>query len=202
MKLFYAPSACSLAPHIVISEANLDVELVKVEFGANGRTAGGQDYYSITPRGAVPALQFDSGEVMTENQVILQYLSSLAPEADLGPPAGGIERWRFLELLNFIATELHKGFGPLFNPKTPPEYREVTIQTLGKRFDLLEPVVARQPWAAGEAFSIADAYLFTILNWTNVHKIDITPWPNLKAYMARVAERPGVHKALQEEGLA
>src|SRR5438477_6911017 len=114
MKLYYAPQACSLAPHIIAREAGLEIELVKVEFAADGRRAGGRDYWQINPKGSVPALELDSGEILTENAVVLQYLASLAPQANLGPPAEGLAHWRFLELLNFIATELHKTFTPLF----------------------------------------------------------------------------------------
>jgi glutathione S-transferase len=202
MKLYYAPAACSLAPHIAASEAGIPIELVKVEFGADGKTAAGRDFLEINPKGAVPALELDSGEVLTENAVLLQYLAAQAPDSDLMPRAGGIAHWRFLELLNFIATEIHKGFGPLWNPKSTPEVREATVTALGKKFDVLEAQLGDGPWLTGDKFTIADAYAYAVLNWTNVHKIDLGKWPGLQSFLRRAAERPGVHKALAEEGLA
>jgi glutathione S-transferase len=200
MKLYYAPGACSLAPHIVAREAALEVQLEKVEFGADGRWAGGRDYWQINPKGAVPALQLDTGEVLTENAVVLQYLASLAPEADLGPPAEGLARWRFLELLNFIATELHKGFAPLFKQPTP-ELRDSTVEALGQRFDLLSRQLADRSYLTGERFTIADAYAYVTLNWTRLHQLDLTPWPSLRALLDRIETRPAVQQARREEGL-
>jgi glutathione S-transferase len=200
MKLYYAPGACSLAPHIVAREAGLDVQLEKVEFGPDGRWAGGRNYWQINPKGAVPALDLDNGEVLTENAVILQYLSSLAPQANLGPPAEGMAHWRFLELLNFIATELHKGFAPLFKQPTPA-VREATIEALGLRFDLLARQLADRSYLTGERFTIADAYAYVILNWTRLHQLDLTPWPSLRALMDRIEARPAVQQARREEGL-
>lgn len=201
MKLYYAPGACSVAPHVLAREAGLDLELVKVRLGPEPRTADGRDYREITPRGAVPALELDDGEVMTENAVVLQYLSSLV-DYRFGPPRAGMERWRFLELLNFVATELHKGFGPLFDPTLPPEARQSVVERLGQRFDLIEPRLERQPYLTGEAFTIVDAYAFAVLRWTKQHRIDTAPWPNIEAFLARVAARPAARQALAEEGLA
>ena len=201
MKLYYAPAACSLAPHIAAAEANIPVELVKVEFSASGKTAAGRNYYEINPKGAVPALQLDSGEVLTENAVLLQYLAAQAPESGL-MPADGMARWRFLELLNFIATEVHKGFGPLWSKDTTPELRAATVETLGKKFDVLEKQLGDGPWMTGDKFTVADAYAYAVLNWTRIHKIDLGKWPGLKSFLERAAQRPGVHKALAEEGLA
>ena len=200
MKLYYAPGACSLAPHIVAREAGLDVQLEKVEFGADGRWAGGRDYWGINPKGAVPALEVANGEVLTENAVVLQYLASLAPQANLGPPAEGMARWRFLELLNFIATELHKGFSPLFKQPTP-DVRDSTIKALGPRFDLLARQLADRSYLTGDRFTIADAYGYVILTWTRIHQVDLTPWPSLPAFMDRVETRPAVQQARLEEGL-
>ncbi|MDB5443720.1 MAG: hypothetical protein JWP86_2877 [Phenylobacterium sp.] len=200
MKLYYAPGACSLAPHIIAREAGLDVRLEKVEFGADGRWAGGRDYWQINPKGAVPALELDDGEVLTENAVILQYLASLAPQAGLGPPAQGMAHWRFLELLNFIATELHKGFAPLFKQPTPG-LRDSTVEALAQRFDLLVRQLADRAYLTGERFTIADAYAYVILNWTRLHQLDLTPWPSLRAFMDRVETRPAVQQARREEGL-
>ncbi|CAN7576063.1 glutathione transferase GstA [Phenylobacterium sp. LjRoot219] len=201
MKLYYAPGACSLAPHIVAHEAGLDVQLEKVEFRSDGsKSAGGRDYREINPKGSVPALELDDGEVLTENAVILQYLASLAPRADLGPPADGVSRWRFLELLNFIATELHKGFSPLFKQPTPAA-REAIVQALGQRFDLMDRQLADRSYLTGDRFTVADAYAYVILNWTRLHQIDLTPWPSLRAFMERVEARPAVQRARREEGL-
>ena len=137
MKLYYAPGACSLAPHIVALEAKLDIKLDKVQFGLKRLTEDGRDYYGVNSKGAVPALELDDGQVLTENAVVLQYLAARAPAANL-IPADGLARWRVLELLNYIATELHKGFAPLFNPAITPEAREATVKALGKKFDFLE----------------------------------------------------------------
>jgi glutathione S-transferase len=201
MKLYYAPAACSLAPHIAAAEADIPIELVRVEFSADGKTAAGRNYLEINPKGAVPALQLDSGEVLTENAVLLQYLAAQAPESDL-MPRDGMARWRLLELLNFIATEVHKGFGPLWNPATTPEARTATVETLGKKFDVLEKQLGEDAWLTGDKFTIADAYAYAVLNWTRIHKIDIARWPRLKDFLSRAEQRPGVHKALTEEGLA
>ena len=201
MKLYYAPGACSLAPHIIAREAGLDLLLEKVEFQADGsRTAGGRDYWEINPKGAVPTLELDSGERLTENAVVLQYLASLAPQADLGPPADGLPRWRFLELLNFIATELHKGFAPLFKQPTP-ELRDSTIKALDQRLALLARQLADRSYLTGNRFTIADAYAYVMLTWTRIHHVDVTRWPSLQAFMDRVEQRPAVRQARREEGL-
>ena len=200
MKLYYAPGACSLAQHIVAREADLPLEIVKVEFGATGRTAGGRNFYDINPMGAVPALELDNGEVLTENAVLLQYLAAQKPSAHLAPTGGGIEHWRYLELLSFIATELHKGFSPLFaNP--PEEWRAEVVKKLGGRLKLLEQRLADKPYLWGDRFTVADAYAYVILNWAHAKKIDLSATPKLVAYFARLNERPGVRKALAEEGL-
>jgi glutathione S-transferase len=200
MKLYYAPAACSQAPHIVAREAGLPIELAKVEFPSK-RTADGESLYDVNPKGAVPALKLDSGDVLTENAVILQYLADQAPDSGLGVPAGGIERYRLLEWLNFIATELHKGFGPLWNPATPPEFKQATREALGKKFDYLQEQIGDGPYILGDRFSILDAYAFAVLNWTRIHDIDINRWPGLAAYLQRVAARPAVQETLRAEGL-
>jgi glutathione S-transferase len=199
MKLFYAPAACSLAQHIVAREADLPVEMVKVEFGANGRTAGGRNYYDINPMGAVPALELADGQVLTENAVLLQYLAAQKPSANLAPSGADMEHWRFLELLNFIATELHKGFSPLF--KNPPaEWREQVIANLKNRLGLLEHKLGDKPYLWGDHFTVADAYTFVILNWAHAKNVELTA--KLEAYFQRMKARPGVQIALKEEGLA
>ncbi len=200
MKLYYAPAACSQAPHIVAREAGLPIELSNVRF-PDKVTNDGEKLTDVNPKGAVPTLKLDDGEVLTENAVILQYLADRATGSELALPAGGIERYRLLEWLNFIATELHKGFGPLWNPATPDEFKEATRQALGKKFDYLQEKIGDGPYILGTRFSILDAYAFAVLHWSKVHSIDIARWPGLSRYLARVAERPAVQETLRAEGL-
>ena len=200
MKLYYAPAACSQAPHIVAREAGLDLELARVNF-PDKVTDGGEKLTDVNPKGAVPTLRLDDGELLTENAVILQYLADRAPGSELALPAAGIERYRLLEWLNFIATELHKGFGPLWNPATPDSFREATREALGRKFDYLQEKIGEGPWILGDRFSILDAYAFAVLNWTKIHAIDIARWPGLAAYLERVAARPAVRETLRAEGL-
>jgi glutathione S-transferase len=198
MKLYYAPGACSLAPHIIVREANLDVALDRVAFGKERLTETGRNFYDINPQGAVPALELDSGEVLTEAQVLLQYLAALAPQAKLAPESG-MERWRLLETLNFIATELHKGTSPLFK-KPAPEQRQAVVDNLVNRFGLLDAKLGDKPYLIGD-FSIADAYAFVTLNWARKFEIDLSAYPRLTAYFERVRARPAVQQTLKEEGL-
>jgi glutathione S-transferase len=200
MKLYYAPGACSQAPHIVAREAGLDVELAKVSF-PDKVTDDGEKLTDVNPKGAIPTLRLDGGEVLTENAVILQYLADRATGSELALPAGGIERYRLLEWLNFIATELHKGFGPLWNPATPDEFKQATRDALGKKFDYLQEKIGDGPYILGERFSILDAYAFAVLNWTKIHGIDLARWPGIVAYVGRVAARPAVQETLRAEGL-
>jgi glutathione S-transferase len=200
MKLYYSPGACSLAPHIVAREAALDVALEKVDLGAK-KTENGRDYLSINPKGAVPALELDGGEVLTENAIVLQYLADKAPQSGLAV-SDGMARWHFQELVNFIATELHKGFAPLWDSRTTPAGREIVGENLSKRFSILERQLGDQPYLTGETFTIADAYAYAVLNWANIHKIDLSRWPRLVTFLDRVADRPAVRRALTEEGLA
>lgn len=198
MKLYYAPSACSLAPHIVIREAGLNVALDRVAFAPERRTESGRDFYEINPQGAVPALELDSGEVLTEAQVLLQYLAAQAPEKKL-LPTEGFARWRALETLNFIATELHKGIGALF--KNPgPEARPGIEANIVSRLALLDRKLGNQEYLLGN-FSVADAYAFVTLRWAKAFKIDLSPWPRLEAFFQRVQARPAVQAALAAEGL-
>jgi glutathione S-transferase len=200
MKLYYAPGACSPAPPNVAREAGLAIDLAKVNF-PDKVTDDGEKLTDVNPKGAVPALRLDDGEVLTENAVILQYLADLAPGSELAIPASGIERYRLLEGLNFIATELHKGFGPLWNPATPDSFKEATREALGKKFDYLQEKIGDGPYILGNRFSILDAYAFAVLNWTKIHSIDIARWPGLAAYLGRIAERPAVQETLRAEGL-
>ena len=200
MKLYYAPGACSLAPHIAAREAGVSIELAKVSFP--GKDVEGEgSFYDINPKGAVPALRLDDGSVLTENAVVLQYIAEQAPGSTLLPPSGSLERWRLLELLNYIATEVHKGFGPLWNPSVSPEVRDATIQALGKKFDFLEQQLGGNQYLTGDRFTIADAYAFAVLSWTRFHKVPFDRWTKLQALLGRVAARPAVQQALREEGL-
>lgn len=199
MQLYYVPGACSLAPHIAIREAGLDVKLNKIAFGAERRTEDGRDFYSVNPQGAVPTLELDSGEVLTENAVLLQYIAAQAPKAGLAP-GEGIAHWRLLETLNFIATELHKSFSPLFrNPA--PEVREAQIKLIQGRFKLLEGKLGDKPYLMGDGFTVADAYAFVIFFWSRRFEIDLSATPKLTAYFQRVMARPAVQQTLKEEGL-
>lgn len=200
MKLYYSPGACSLAPHIGLLEASLPFELERVDL-ASKRTEKGADYLKINPKGYVPALELDSGEVLTEAQIILQYVAEAKPEAQLSASGNVLGRFRVLEMLNFISTELHKQFGPLFRPNTPPETRDFQIELLGKRIGWLEGRMVDGSYVASDRFGIADIYLFTVLNWTRPLKIDLSPWPRVRAYMGRIAERPAVLSAMRSEGL-
>jgi glutathione S-transferase len=199
MKLYYTPGACSLACHIAATEGGLDLELDKVDLQAK-KTEKGQDYLSVNPKGAVPALEISKGEVLTENQVILQYLADKAG-GKLAIPASGMARWHFLELLNFIATELHKGLGAFWNPQMAPA-RDAMTQVLSKKLDFVEKKLDGNDYLTGKEFTIADGYAFTVLNWAGMVKFDLSKWPKIQAFQARVAARPGVQKALKAEGLA
>jgi glutathione S-transferase len=196
MKLYYAPGACSLGPHIIIREAGLDVELNKVTFGKERLTEDGRNFYDINPQGAVPALELDNGEVLTEAQVLLQFLAAQKPEAMLAPTEG-LERWRLLETLNFIATELHKGTSPLFK-KPSEDIAAATKANLVNRYQLLEQKLGDKDYLLGQ-FSIADAYAFVVLNWARKFAISVSP--RLSAYFERIRARPAVQKTLEEEGL-
>jgi glutathione S-transferase len=200
MKLYYTPGACSLAPHIVAAEAGLDVALEKVDLEKH-RTEAGEDYYAINPKGAVPALRLDDGELLTENAVVLQYLAAQAPDRGLAPGAG-MARWRLLELVNFIATELHKGFAPLFGLDLPDGMRRTVLEHLSHKFAFLDRQLGDKPCLMGEAFTIADAYAFVPLTWSKRMTGDAGISPRLDAYRTRIAARPAVLRAFAEEGLA
>jgi glutathione S-transferase len=199
MKLYYAPGACSQAPHIALRELGLPFETVKVDL-VKHTLADGSDYRAVNPKGYVPLLVLDDGTSISEANVILQYVADQKP-GQLAPVFGTRERWKLMEWLAFIATEVHKGFGPLWNPQTPAEVRERTIQALGNRFSLLAETLSKQPFLTGSEFTVADAYLFVILNWSGMHKVDLGAWPALQQFQARVAARPAVQATLKAEGL-
>ena len=200
MKLYYAPGACSLSPHIALRETGMTFDLDKVDLGEK-KTSDGGDYTKINPLGYVPALELDNGDVLTEGAAIVQYLADQAPAAKLLPEAGTMDRFRAQEWLIFIASELHKGFSPLFNPALSDDMKSGVITRLESRFDYVEKQLADKQFLTGDAFSMVDAYGFTIINWANFKDIDLSRWPNISAYMARVAERPKVQEALKAEGL-
>lgn len=200
MKLFYAPGACSLAPHIVAREAGYTFDLVKVDI-PNKKTADGNDYWKVNDKGYVPALMLDDGQVITEAAVICQYLADQRPESGLLPGFGGIERYHAMAALNFVATEIHKQIGALFNPMMTPEMKEVQRGVIERRFNALEGMLDGKQYLTGAGYSAADAYLFAVLNWTKMHNIDVARWPNIQAFMERVAQRPKVQEAMKAEGL-
>ena len=200
MKLFYKAGACSLSPHIVLREAGLDFTAEKVDLALK-KTESGADYLAINPKGQVPALLLDDGSLLTEGVAIVQYLADRVPDRGLIPAAGTLSRYHAIEWLNYIATELHKGFSPLFNPKTPDEYKTIAREKLDKQFDYLDSVLAKQHFLLGNKFSVADAYLFTILRWAIALQFDIKKRSQLAAYFDRVAARPAVDATLNAEGL-
>jgi glutathione S-transferase len=198
MKLYYTPGACSLAPHIVIREVGLAAELVRVDLRAK-TLEDGSDYLAINEKGAVPALGLDADEVLTENAAILQYLADLSG-SDTLLPGSGIRRYRVLEWMIYVTTELHKGYAPLWNPASADELKDSTRALLAKKFDFVEGRLGESEYLTGTDFTLADAYLYVMLRWAEMHRVEIGT--GLAAYRDRVAARPGVAKALEEEGLS
>lgn len=200
MKLYYTPGACSLAVHIAAREAGAPIALEKVDL-ATRKTETGADFSAINPKGYVPAVALPDGEVLTEAAALLLFVADGQPQAGLVPAPGTIERHRLHEWLTFITSEIHKGFGPLWNPTTPDAVRQATKDKLAQRFAYLDKVLASRPYLTGERFTVADGYLFTTVNWSNYHEVDLTPYANLRAFLDRVAARPKVQEALAAEGL-
>ena len=198
MKLYFSPGACSLSPHIVLEEAGLPFDIEQVNL-ATKKTKGGDDFTAINSKGYVPALKLDSGEVLSEGPAIVQYLADLKPESKLAPPAGTIERVRLQEYLNFITAEIHKAFSPLFDGKAPDEIKQAARDKISKRVAWLSKELGEKPYLLGDTFTVADAYLFTVLRWTGFGKIDLGQWPNIKSYFERIQARPAVVKALAVE---
>jgi glutathione S-transferase len=201
MKLYYAPGACSLSPHIVAREAGIDLELERVDLGTKPhRTETGADFTQINPKGSVPALRLDDGQLLTEGPAIVQYLADLAPASGLAPAASTLERYRLQEWLTFIGTELHKMFSPwLFHPEYGEQAAQVAREKIAQRFAFLDVHLAEQPYLLGQSFSAADAYAFTIVGWAGPMRIDLAPFPHLKRYLDRIAARPKVREAMQLE---
>ena len=200
MKLYYSPGACSLSPHIVIRELGLPVELEKADLGTK-QTEKGSDFLTVNPKGQVPTLVLDDGQILTEGPVIVQYLADRKPEAGLLPAAGTMERYRVQEWLNHITSELHKGFSPLFRPETPDDYKKIARANLQKKYRAIDAQLKGRAYLMGDRFTVADAYLFTITNWAANTGVDLSEFGNVQAYQKRIAERPRVHDALKEEGL-
>lgn len=204
MKLYYAPGACSLAPHIALREAGTAFEPVETDIRAK-KLPDGSDYLAVNPKGAVPALGLDAvdgegGDVLTENATVLQYISDMAPAAGLIPSSGNA-RYHVLEWLTYVSSELHKSYGPLWNPASSDEAKQAARDLVGKKFDFVQTRLGDHAYLTGETFSAADAYLFVMLNWTKLHGIDLSRWPRLVALHSRIMERPAVQAAMRAEGL-
>jgi glutathione S-transferase len=200
MKLYFSPGACSLSPHIVLQEAGLDFTLERVDIPRR-QTAGGADFLAINPKGYVPALELKDGSVLTEGPAIVQFVADLAPDRQLAPAHGTLERYQLIEWLNFIATELHKGFSPLFRPAASADMKDAARAALQHRLDWVAQGLEGRDYLMGTRFTVADAYLFTVLGWAGVVQFDLSPWPVLEAYRQRVGGRPAVQQALRAEGL-
>jgi glutathione S-transferase len=200
MKLYYSPGACSLSPHIALLEAGLDFTAEKVDLKTK-KTETGADFTTVNSKGAVPALVMDDGKLLTEGAVIVQYIADQKPQTGLAPASGTLERYRLMELLNYIASEVHKGYSPLFNPAITPEAKAAAIAGLDKKFTFLAAQLGDKPYLLGDTFTVADAYLFTVLSWSSHVGVDLAKWHALSAYLARVGHRPKVQEALKAEGL-
>ena len=200
MKLYYSPGACSLSPHIVAREAGIPLTLVRVDT-KNKTTEAGDDYRAIQPKGYVPLLELDDSTRLSEGPAIVQYLADLAPAAKLAPLNGTFERYRLQEWLNFVTSEIHKQFSPLFDPTMPDDAKAKFRDKLAGRFAWLAEQLNGRDYLMGSTFTVADAYLFTVLGWAKFTGPDLSRWPTLQAYVARVAARPQVQAALKAEGL-
>ena len=200
MKLYFSPGACSLSPHISLREAGLPFELEQVDLRSKEIKSGG-DFRKVNAKGMVPVLELDNGDRLTEGPAIVQYVADRNPASGLAPAAGTIERYHLMEWLNFVTSELHKNFTPLFKPNTPEDYKKIARDTLAERYAFLDGKLAGGQYLMGDRFTVADAYAFTITNWTRIQKIDLAPWPNVAGYMERVRARPKVQEAMKAEGL-
>lgn len=198
MKLYFAPDTCSFSPHIVLQELELPYDLVRVN-NRTKRTSEGGDFLAVNPKGYVAALSLDNGEVLTEGAVIVQYLADLKPATGLAPPNGTLERVRLQEWLNFITSEIHAGSSPLFNKELPDAVQGIFKARLFRRFDLIEAHLVKRTYLAGDGFTVADAYLFTVLGWMKVFSISLSGWPQIAAYAERIGARPSVAVALERE---
>lgn len=200
MKLYFSPGACSLASHIVLQEAGLDFTVERVDIPKR-QTAGGADFLAINSKGYVPALELKDGSVLTEGPAIMQFVADLAPERGLAPANGTLERYQLIEWLNFIATELHKGFSPLFRPTSTEDVKDAARAALANRLDWVAQRLGGNDYLTGSQFTVADAYLFTVLSWTGYAQVDLSRWPAFASYCERVGSRPAVQQAMRAEGL-
>lgn len=200
MKLYYAPGACSLSPHIALQESGLKFSLEKLDFAT--RKVDGVDFSTINPKGYVPALQLDDGRVLTEGPAIIQYIADQVPERKLAPAAGSFERYRLMEWLNFITAELHKPIGSLFNPGLPDSVKKTTLENIARRFGYVEGVLANKDYLIGDSFTVADGYLFWTVSAAMYLKVDLSAFAAVRRHHERVAARPAVQAVLKAEGLA
>ena len=200
MKLYYSPGACSLSPHIVLRESGLPFEPVLASTKTH-KLQDGTDYYTINPKGYVPTLELDNGERLTEGPAIVQYLADQVPDKKLAPANGTFARSRLQEWLNFTTSEIHKTYSPLFNPAVPEEYKTMAKAKLVERYRWVDAQLEGKSYLMGDAFTVADAYLFTVTNWAKFVGLDLAPFKNVAAFMARVAARPAVQEAMKAEGL-
>lgn len=200
MKLYYMPGTCSLASHITLHETGLPFEIEKLD-AATKKTASGEDFMQINPKGYVPTVRLDDGSILTEGAAILQYIADRQPGTGLAPGSGTMERYRLQEWLTFISTEIHKAFGPLFHKAATKEAKTSARNLLVKRLGYVEASLADKPYLMGDKFTVADAYLFTVVRWSSFAGLDLGPFPKLGEYMVRVAARPNVQAAMKAEGL-
>ena len=202
MKLYFSPAACSFSPHVALREAGLDFELVKVDLKTGKIVGNGSDFARINPKGYVPVLELDDGSVLTEGPAIVQYIADLKPASGLAPQAGTFERYRLQEWLGFINSEIHKGFSPLFNLATPDDYKTTIRANLAKRLAFVAGYLEQNDFLLGKQFSVADGYLYTVLNWGQWTGIDLSRWPSLVAFQERIGARESVQAARAAEAAA
>ena len=200
MKLYYAPGACSLASHIALHEAGIPFEIDLLNFSTR-TTASGEDFLQLNPKGYVPALKLEDGSILTEGAAILQYVADQNPDSGLAPKAGTIERYRLQEWLTFIGTEIHKSYSPLFNKASSDEIKNSARNMLSKRLGYVELQLASNPYLVGNNFTVADAYLFVVVGWSGYVGFDLSPFPKINEYIAKIATRPAVQAAMKAEGL-
>ena len=200
MKLYYSNGACSMSPHIVLRESGLPFDLVRASIKTH-KLDDGTDFYTINDKGSVPVLELDSGERLTEGPAIVQYIADQVPAMNLAPANGSMPRYRLQEWLNFITSELHKSYGPLFRPTTPEEYKVISKEGLTTKYALVDKWLTGKNYTMGDTFSVADAYLFTVTSWAVHVGLDLSQFKNVGAFMARMAARPKVQETLMAEGL-
>lgn len=200
MKLYYSPGACSLASHISLYETGLPFEIDRL-IRTTKMTVGGENYMQVNTKGYVPTIKLDDGRVLTESAAVLQYIADQKPDSGLAPKAGTMERYRLQEWLTFISSEIHKSFSPLFNKEAAEEVKSYARNMLGKRLPYAETQLANKPYLMGDHFTVADAYFFVVMNWSKIVGFDLTPFPHIKEFLARIAARPAVQAAMKAEGL-